>query len=82
MFEVEFILKFKNEHFSKIIFESLMPEVLNPPSSSVYVYLTHLPPNVLLHFSSKNPLLLRAAINSFLRLILSLEETFKSLESI
>ncbi|MEM0085198.1 MAG: KEOPS complex subunit Pcc1 [Candidatus Methanomethylicia archaeon] len=79
MFEVEINLDLKDDLFSKIVFEALLPEVLNPPSSRVKVFMNHSPPKISLFFSSDNPSLLRAALNSFLRLIILLEEIIKSL---
>jgi len=81
MFEVEIILDLKDCLFSKVIFESLLPESLNPPSNRVKVLLEHNPPKILLHISSSNPSLLRAALNSFLRLIILLEDLFKNFHS-
>ncbi|MCR6623446.1 MAG: hypothetical protein HA488_00490 [Candidatus Verstraetearchaeota archaeon] len=80
MFEVELTLDFKDPIISKIIFDSLYPEIANPPSRRVTSLIKHDPPKILLHLSSDNPSLLRAALNSFLRLIILLEEIFKSLK--
>ncbi|MCS7368188.1 MAG: KEOPS complex subunit Pcc1 [archaeon GBS-70-058] len=81
MFEVELTLDFKDPAISKIVFESLSPEVANPPSRRVNTLIEHYPPKIFLYLSSYNPSLLRAALNSFLRLIMLLEEIFKSLKS-
>jgi len=81
MFEVELTLDFKDPIISKIVFESLFPEVANPPSRRVATLIKHYPPKIFLCLSSDNPSLLRAALNSFLRLIMLLEEIFKSLKS-
>lgn len=79
-FEVEVSLEFKESFLAKIIFESLLPEVLNPSSSGVSVSMKCIPPKILIHFSSNNPLLLRAALNSLIRLTILLEQILKNLQ--
>ncbi len=79
--EAQVKLQLKSERVAEVILQALMPEVKNQPTQRVTISLKREHSCLFLTFKADSTSALRAAVNSYLRWILSLSEVLSLIEA-